>query len=164
MIPGALYLPEALIVPTLGFRLQVTAVLLVPDIYQARPSPRLILRDYRHLKPFGPQLYQPGIHLPGRALVASGWPWELISFDAECMCDAIYYEELRREATSARALSEALDQKHATDFYANEAVLADPVGSDFAAHAAELGWRVLGQGNVPGDRWVLWERKPGQGF
>lgn len=138
----------------------VLAVLLLPNVYQARPSARPVLRDYRRLKPFGAKLYRPGIHLPGMALVAASWPWELISFDAQCMCDAIYYEELRRDATSARLLSEALDRRHATDFFANEVVLSDPVGADFAAHAEEYGWRVLGRGDASGDRWALWERSP----
>jgi hypothetical protein len=92
------------------------------------------------------------------ALVASGWPWELISFDAKCMCDAIYYEELRRDASSSQALAQALDRKAATDFFMNENVFSDPVGSDFAGHASEYGWRVLGKGDTPGDRWALLER------
>jgi hypothetical protein len=135
----------------------VLGIFLAPNVYQAHPSSRPILREYREVKPFGGRF-----HYPGTVMAASGRVYELIAYAGRCYCPGFFYENLRQDVTPEHSLAEVLDEKKVTIFFANESVLADPPGADFVAHANLHRWRLLGKGQDPGqdqDRWVLLEKE-----
>ncbi len=133
--------------------LWAAAVFLRPSVYETAPSPRPLLQEYRHLKPY-PKFFQE----PNSLLVSDQYGGQLASYIGKCRCPWKRFDELRQKVTPERTLSQVFDQAGATLFVANEPILADPLAQQFLANARQLHWDIVAERHVGPENWAILHR------
>lgn len=132
----------------------VAAVLFLPSFYEYRPSPRALLAIYRRLQSAGPAF------APDSLLVTRQYGVEISSYVGRCSCAYISYDEVQRAMASGESLAQALDRKHASLFYVDEAVMNDPNARQFVTNADTYHWRVVAGRHTGGEDWAFLQRNP----
>jgi hypothetical protein len=74
-------------------------------------------------------------------------------------CRGFDYWAFRDSTAQGMDWNSALAARRVKFFLANESVLADKAGSAFVASAPSNGWEVIELENLPGNRWMLLEKR-----
>jgi hypothetical protein len=133
--------------------LLVAVMLLRPTTFERTPSPRPLLQEYRHLVPYAKFFQEPHF-----LLVADQYGGQLASYVGICRCPWKRFDELRREVTAERTLSQVFDQAGATLFVADESILADPLAQEFLSNAKQLDWEVVAERHSGPENWAIVHR------
>jgi hypothetical protein len=136
----------------------VVVALLVTPIEPAAASEfdRPLLQAYRRL-----QVVSDRFIGPARGLVALGHGTNLCLYFAvgdERPCQGLHYHNLRPQVAAGQPWGEVLHAHGATAFYADEAIVADPIMSEFLEHPEREGWRIVIPGRSERGRWFFLER------
>ncbi len=143
-----------LMVPLVAVSALLVAVMFLrPSVYELFPSPRPLLQEYRHMKP-----YAQFFHEPNSFLVSDQYGGQLSSYVGRCRCPWKRFDELRQKVTPERSLSQVFDQAGATLFVADEAILSDPLTQEFLANAKRLHWEVVAERHTGAENWAILHR------
>jgi len=130
----------------------IAAVFLAPSFYvrndQGRPRP--LFTGYERIAE-----YEPLLRAPRATLVSPGYGGELCNYAGKGECHPLDYYELRTHISPVMPWPKMLEMSGATVFYADEAVLADPVCREFISNAKTFGWETVAYQNAPHQYWRL---------
>ena len=121
--------------------------------YYIRPfsAGRGLLNSYRRLEPFHELLEK-----PNAGFVSLGWPSELCNYLGKSgSCRPLPFSALRDEVLAGNPWNVVLGRNNATLVYADETVLADPLGRQFVDTAAQFGWRTIAAARATARNWRL---------
>lgn len=130
----------------------VAAVALTPSFYERnyKGRPRPLVTGYERIAKYGKIL-----QAPGAAMVSASYDAELCNYAGKGECRGLDYYELRTHVSAARPWPKVLEASGATVFYADEAVLADPVCREFISNAKTFDWETVDSQDGPTGHWRL---------
>lgn len=120
--------------------------------FETRPN----LDVYRHIRPFQ------AIIDPDVAVIAPNAGPELCFYLSRIpnrYCDGINFWAFRDSTPRGADWNQALAARKVKFFLVNESVLADKAGASFLSSAETNGWQVIELENLPGNRWMLLEKR-----
>jgi hypothetical protein len=135
--------PAAIVLAAVAF--------LLPGAYEREPSTRPIFNAYRRVAPYASFFSTPKFVLVSNVLFVN----ELTSYVGNCGCPYVLYGELRTSVAPGASLGEALNNRRATFFYADEQTLADPLARDFVSNASSYDWKVLAERHSGAENWAV---------
>jgi hypothetical protein len=122
-----------------------------PCYYYAFPSSMEFTAAYHTLAP-----YYKWLERPHAGLVSRGWGQELCNYVAEDdSCRGMTYSTLAQQVTPQKPLPQVLEENRATVFFADSAILAEPLARSFVAEAPSYGWRRIGMRHDSGQNWEI---------
>ena len=129
----------------------VLLLLFAPEYYSVTRVPQTLATYYETLAPFHEWIDQ-----PDAGLVTTDRADDLCRFiSPNGTCRPLNFPDLRRQVTGEKSLSQVLDERRATVFFADSAVLADPEGRLFVEKANSDGWRLIAQRHDSMSDWDL---------
>jgi hypothetical protein len=144
----------------IGWLFPIAAVALIaftPCYYRSpRFGSRPHLDVYQHMRPFQ-QIIDPNV-----GVIAPNAATDLCLYLARIpnrRCKGINYWGFRDSTPKGADWNQALKESNVKFFLANEGIMRDPAGAAFIRSAESNGWQVLELENLPGNRWMLLEKR-----
>jgi hypothetical protein len=125
----------------------------------ATPPRRPVLTLIQRMSPYATLLQS-----PGTVFVQGAYPQEMRAYVGKGLCRAHDYAVLTRDWPVGTPLEQFLEERGVNALYRDDPILnwlererpADALA--FLGAQAPTGWRLLGHGNSPADRWQMYQR------
>ncbi len=137
--------------------LMVIMLFVIPSYYPTHASPRRLFAVYRQLAPF-----EQIIAKPDTVFLKGEYAGEISYYLGYARPQVFPYEILAELPAGTTPLS-LLESKGINLVYVDEILAAkiptiDPFAPSFSTTMQSAGWKLIAFQNIPGDRWMLWQR------